>query len=134
MALCKERKKERKIRDLCLRYSNVKVSFLHVPYYSIEKWNGIKGHPNPSSFKEADKILTYYIDCINDFITDLNTDLGTYSPSFNEDIRRSRKSVRGKQRYSINFKSLPDGIHPDKMLAKSWLKSLSRKVERDCTN
>ena len=38
------------IQDLCSKYSSVKLTFHHMPYYSIEKWSGLKGHPDTASF------------------------------------------------------------------------------------
>lgn len=115
-----------------LKGKNVKLTFLHVPLYSIEHWNKAKGHPNPSSFKSDDKKLTEYVLSINSFIDTLNRDLGTYSPRLNEDLQRSRKSKKGKQRYSWKFSMYSDGVHPTNKLAKSWLKSISRKIKKDC--
>ena len=115
-----------------LAKKNVKLTFLHVPLYSIERWNKSKGHPNPGSFKSDDKKLTEYVLSINNFIDARNQELGTYSPKLNQDLKRSRKAKKGKQRYSWNFNMYSDGVHPKDKLAKSWLKSISRTVKRDC--
>ena len=110
----------------------VKVTFLHCPYYSLEKYNRRQGHPNPSVFRPDDKTLTEFVSTVNHFIDRLNQQMGTYSPKLNEDLRRSRKPKKKKPRYSWNFKMFTDGIHPKPKLAKSWLKSISRKIRRDC--
>lgn len=121
-----------KYKDLADKYSNVKICFIHVPYYSIEKWNKLKGHSNSETFKEDDRRLTDYITEINNFIDDLNCQTGTSSPRLNQDLCRSRKRKNSKARYSWNFNLLVDGIHPSSVLAKSWLKSICRTILRDC--
>lgn len=115
-----------------LERKKVKVTFLHCPYYSLERYNKRKGHPQPSVFKPDDKTLTKYVNSLNSFIDRLDKHMGTYSPKLNEDLRRSRKAKNKKPRYSLNFNMFTDGIHPKSKLAKSWLKSISRKVKRDC--
>ena len=114
-----------------LEKKRVKVTFLHVPLYSIERWNRAKGHPDPKQFHQDDKRLTSYVESVNLFIDKINAEMGTYSPKLNEDLRRSRKGKNKKQRYSWNFNLYSDGIHPKTKLAKSCLKSIARKVRRD---
>lgn len=114
------------------KYNNLKIHFLHIPFYSIEKWNNMKGHPNPEIFKADDKSLSDDISTINNFIDELNEVTGGLSPKFNQDLVRSRKAKNRKGRYSLNFNLLTDGIHPSSRLAKSWLKSLCRVIARDC--
>ena len=116
-----------------LQRKQVKVTFLHCPYYSLERYNKRKGHPQPSVFKTYDKTLTEYVNSLNIYIDQLNKQMGTYSPKLNEDLRRSRKAKNKRPRYSWNFNMFTDGIHPKPKLAKSWLKSISRKIKRDCS-
>lgn len=116
-----------------LTRKGVKVTFLHCPLYSLELYNKGKGHPDPRTFKLDDKTLTENVHSVNRFIDEVNRQMGTYSPKLNEDLRRSRKSKKGSQRYSWNFKLLDDGIHPKPRLARSWLKSISRKIRKDCS-
>lgn len=112
--------------------ANVKLTLLQIPYYSIERWNAGKGHPQPEQFKQDDIFLTQQIDSINEFIDRLNQSIGTYSPKFNEDLRRSRKRPGKKPRYSWNFGLYQDGVHPCTNLSKSWFASIYRKMLRDC--
>ena len=58
---------------------NVRITFLHVQYYSIRFWNSHKGHQNPDSFKEDDNKLNELVDSVNNFIDSLNEELGTSS-------------------------------------------------------
>lgn len=59
--------------------------FLHVPYYSIEIWNRLKGHEHPEIFNEDDRKLNTYVNSLNSLIDSLNQEPGTYSPSINQD-------------------------------------------------
>lgn len=111
---------------------HIQVTFLQVPYYSIQTYNAQKGHGNPDIFKKDDNTLTALIERVNDFIVNLNCEVNSYSPSFNDDLRRSRKKRGAAPRYSINFRLLQDGLHPSEKLARSWLTSLVRKISKDC--
>ena len=121
------------IKEICDKYrSDIKLTYLPVPYYSIQYWNRFKGHPDPESFKESDLFLSSQIDQANCFIDTLNCSLNSISPKLNEDLSRSRKRKGGKARYSLNFKLYKDGIHPDTKLAKSWFTSVFRLMKREC--
>ena len=115
-----------------LQQKGTKVTFLHLPFYSIEIWNKLKGHRNLSQFKPQDKTLSKSVNFVNKYIDSLNNELNTWSPKLNEDLTRSRKREGKAQRYSMNFKLLSDGVHPGSMLSRSWLKSICRKIEKDC--
>lgn len=113
--------------------ANVKLTFLHIPYYSIQYWNGFKGHKNTDIFKEDDNKLNELVDSVNHYIDGLNQELGTSnSPKFNLDLVRSRKPKDSSQRYSLNLKLLKDGIHPGTLLSKAWLVSLTKLINTDC--
>ena len=122
----------RGIKDICVRSGRVTLTFLQVPYYSIQNWNCTKGHPDPKSFKDNDKFLTEQIDEANRFVKTLNSSVNSYSPNLNADLSRSRKRKKGKARYSWNFKLYKDGVHPDSKLARSWCTSVYRKIRKDC--
>ena len=119
------------IRDHYLT-DKVHITFLQVPYYSIRIWNKLKGHKEPENFKNDDIILNERVNAINEFIDNLNSEINVYSPKFNLDLVRSRKSRKTTARYSWNFKLLPDGIHASKKLSLSWLTSLVKNINSDC--
>ena len=119
------------IKDTYLS-DNVLLTFLHVPYYSISIWNKTKGHKNPEKFPCDDNTLTERIDSVNDYIDNLNSEINSHSPKFNQDLVRSRKPHGSGQRYSLNLKLLSDGIHPGKTLAQAWLTSLTKNINTDC--
>lgn len=56
--------KLRKFKKHCRR-RQIKLTFIQLPYYSIERYNVQKGNENPSSFKKDDRILTELIDSAN---------------------------------------------------------------------
>ena len=114
--------------------SRIRVTFLHIPLYSIAIWNKEKGHQGHENFKTDDQDLTAIIKDTNSCIDQFNSEIGLQSPKFNNDLERSRKRKSGKQRYSYNFKLLCDGIHPGDKLAHSWLMSIKRQINRDCEN
>lgn len=120
-----------KIKTLCIE-KDIRVTFVHIPYYSIEIWNRTRKHRNPETFKDQDKQLTKLIDEANTFIDHINSSLHTSSAKLNIDITRSRKKVNCKGRYTINFSLFKDGIHPGKILASAWLVSFARIIVRDC--
>jgi hypothetical protein len=76
--------------------------------------------------------LSAAIDKLIEFIQSLNSELGNNFPKFNEDLRRSQKRKGGKTCYSLNFSLLCNGVHPDNALAKAWLTSLLKNIERGC--
>ena len=55
-----------------LETKGVKLTFLNVPLYSIERLD--------------DKRLTEYVEAVNMFINKIDKDMGTYSPKLNEDL------------------------------------------------
>lgn len=120
-----------KIKAQC-EAKNIKVTFLQVPYYSIQIWNRNKRHSNPESFKADDFKLTTLIDSANSFIQEVNSQMSTCSPKFCQDMVRSRKKMNSVARYSINFGLLRDGIHPSETLSRAWLFSIIKMMCKDC--
>lgn len=112
--------------------NRIRLTFLQVPYYSIEAWNKSNGHKRPEIFKDDDKSLSRVINRANAHIDRLNEEVGSYTPQFNQDLQQSKKRKGGKQRYSMKFALLKDGIHPGPKLARSWLASIKRKINKDC--
>lgn len=112
--------------------NRIKLTFLQVPYYSIEAWNKTNGHKRSELFRDDDKLLSKVIERANADIDRLNKEVGAYTPQFNQDLQRSRKRRGGKQRYSMKFALLTDGIHPGPKLARSWLTSIKWKINKYC--
>ena len=121
-----------RIKKLITDSENVRITYLPIPYLSIETWNCVKRHTDTSAFKEQDKKLTEVIDTENSHLKDRNQRANTYAPNLNADFIRSRKSKGKKQRYSINLKLLTDGVHPGANIAKAWSTSISRCIVYQC--
>lgn len=115
-------------------FPTVKIVFLEIPPYSIEHWNRSKGHCRPADFHENDLILTERIALANDYIQEVNEKAGALSPKFKFDLVRNRKSNRKTpyKRVCLNFGSYKDGIHPDILLARCWMKRIIARVFKDC--
>lgn len=120
-----------KIKELCSS-AKIKLTFLHIPVYSIQLWNKAKGHPESDQFKSDDERLNTLIDAANQFIDHVNCSIGSHSPKLNQDLVRSRKKKGQKARYSLNFNLLRDGIHPGKNLSQTWLAHICKKIIVDC--
>ena len=118
--------------DLCKK-EQCTATILEMPYYSISIWNKTKS-PTESDLDDTvqDKQLLDHIDQLNQNIKDINSTNGVRSPVFNADICKSRKSKGKCTRYSIDMKLFKDGIHPDLLLSRAWIKSITKTIYRDC--
>ena len=106
-------------------FPTVSIVFLQIPPYSIQAWNSSRGHRDPSSFLSKDLILYERICILNEYINELNAKMGKISPRFKLDLLRNRKSGEtGHSRTSINFASFKDGVHPNDLLARCWMKRI----------
>lgn len=120
-----------RIIQLASDRSNVRLTFLHVPFFSISIWNKIKARSQQAKGAEDDQ-LTESVKALNSHIDSLNNRLTTYSPSLEQDMVRYRKRANSSGKYTINFSLLSDGVHPNQPLARSWLASICRRVTADC--
>jgi hypothetical protein len=119
------------------RYPGTKVTFLETPVYSIKNWNESKGHKDPNVCVEQDENLSKQIYTLNGKVREINNSLGTHSPDFSSDLRANDKYRYGKDRKLktkkyYNFKLYSDGILPDTLLSKTWLRKISEQAKRDC--
>ncbi|VDI63607.1 Hypothetical predicted protein [Mytilus galloprovincialis] len=125
------------IIQLFAKYPNCKLTFLETPFYSIVNWNSKQKHKNPSTFLEQDHLLQQQVILLNKEVKTINSSLGTHSPDFSYDLYRTSNCKTAnhkgkKQRKYFNVALYPDGIHPDPVLAKVWLKKLVVQIFRDC--
>ena len=118
--------------DLLARRKQFTFTLFEVPYYSIEEHNKCRNFRNPEIFKDDDITLKTTIEHINRRIAAINERNGTYSPSFNYDLRRNRSNRGRRKKYYINYKLYRDGLHPDTTLSNYWLRKLCECVRRDC--
>lgn len=115
-------------------FPSVKLIFLEIPPYSIQTWNTCKGHPEPYSFHPHDLVLTERISIINEYIRLVNGYSDVSSPKFRLDLVRYRKAKRDTtyKRTSLNFSLYNDGIHPNRLLARCWMKRIVAQIFKDC--
>lgn len=111
--------------------ASVKPIFLEIPPYSIQVWNSSRGHQNPEIFKIDDSLLSHRIALVNEYIASINAVNGVTSIRFRLDLLKVRKSKANK-RTSIHFGHYKDGIHPNRILARYWMKRLIAKIFIDC--
>ena len=126
-ALCNLQANLKKFKSLPSKFRNLKVTLLETPYYSIEHYNIKKSIAVTEETKRQDLILRQQIDAINTKIRSFNANDNTRSPKFNIDTRWCRAG-----RHYTRFGLYKDGVHPDELLAKVWLKNLTQTITRDC--
>ena len=107
--------------------------FLEIPPYSIKQCNRNKGHRNPDSFHSQDLILLERISLVNEYIWFVNENNSVTSPRFKIDLLIFRKS-KSKQtkRVNILYSLCKDGVHPQSLLARCWMKRLVTQILVDC--
>lgn len=110
-------------------HPSVRLIFLEIPPYSIKVWNSYKGHHSPESFEEQDKILEGRINLLNNYIKEVDAQSDVKSLNFKADLLKYQRVGR---KPVINFKLFKDGVHPDRVLARVWMKRLVTKVFHDC--
>ena len=127
----------RKIIEIGKKYPNIKITILETPVYSVKEFNQQKGHKNPEIFDEQDKELERQIYLLNQKVRELNEEEHHHSPTFSIDLRQISVVKKGKARKPTkvrkhNFKLYADGIHPDTILAKVWLRKIANQIATDC--
>ena len=114
-----------RILSLASKYgSAVKVVFLECPQYSIKIWNKGQGHLDSESFSENTDILLHRIEILNKEIQRLNDASQITAPKFGLDLLKSRKSNKGYTSKKVSYSLLKDGIHPDTVLSRYWLRRI----------
>lgn len=121
-----------KFRQFVSKFPSVKIVFLEIPYYSIEKYNRHLKVVNPESYHGSDLILTERICILNDYIREVNESSGFNTPRFNRDLVKYRKGQDQAKRKSLDFSGYRDGIHPDKVLAGIWMKKIVMHMLHAC--
>ena len=125
------------ILQLSKKYPNTRVTFLETPLYSIKEYNRQRGHKDLESFNDQDKELKWQVYLLNQKIREINKDIQHHSPSFTVDLVQNSIVKKGKSRKSIkmkkhNFRLYADGILPDTLLAKVWLRKIANQTTKDC--
>lgn len=142
------------------RYKHSRVIILECPPYSIEHYNKYQRHENASKFRSQTLLLESQIFYLNRQIkkinhenfkvcskikTKVNENNNTVtqtnvtkksnsktSPNFTSDILRQTKQQGQRTRYYVDYKTLYDGLHPDSLIAKLWLRRICQRVVSLC--
>ena len=97
-----------KIINLVQQYENSKVTILETPVYSIYHWNCHRKHKSPDEFKDQDSTLADQVIRLNTKVKELN----------------DRINITPATRTQYNINLYAAGVHPDNLLAKTWLKKI----------
>ena len=130
-------RKYEEIIEIVNKYPGSRVTILETPIYSIKAWNTKQGHKNPNIFEDQDAKLESQIHKLNGKVREINNRLGSHSPEFSSDISNTSiyhcgNNRKTKIKRNYEFGLYRDGIHPDELLAKNWLKKISEQTKRDC--
>lgn len=109
--------------------NNFQVILLEIPVICTQEWNRLQGHPSPEEFREQDRLIQRDIQLVNEEIRKINVESGKVSPMFNVDLKRKRQSSSSCY---FNFSQFKDGVHPDRLLSKYWLRKLAELVLLEC--
>ena len=112
--------------------NNFQVVLLEIPVYCIQEYNRVHGHKSPSDFQAQDEILHQNIQKVNEEIRKINLNSGKVSPMFNLDLRRKRPGSPRSNRCYYNFAQYEDGLHPNVILSKYWLRKIAELVRSEC--
>ena len=128
-----------KIINLVQQYENCKVTILETPVYSIYHWNCHRKHKSPDEFKDQDSTLADQVIRLKTKVKELNDGINSHSPKFSNDLQiKSKYKKRGHitpaTRTQYNFNLYTDGVHPDNLLAKTWLKKIVDKAQLNCSH
>jgi hypothetical protein len=127
-----------KILDLVKTHPNCRVTILETPIYSISKYNKQTGHKDTEPFQEQDSELKRQIYLLNQEARKLNNSVQLHSPSFSVDLIYKTIVKKGDHRKPTNTKKVninvyADGIHPDHLLTKTWVRRIAEQTIKDCT-
>lgn len=119
--------------DFVSQFPTVKIVFLRIPLYSIQKYNKYLGNEDYTDYRQSDFRLTDRIALCNEYITEVNKSKGVNSPNFKKDIQNDRKAngTTGS-RSSLDFSLYKDGLHPNADLAYCWMKKIVTQIFFDC--
>ena len=128
----------REIVNLVQQFPGSKVTFLDTPIYSIVTYNQTRAHhPEPYKFEGQDRQLLEAIVTLNEKTEALNREHGVYSPNLNRCLytnskRRSFDRQALSTKRALNLKFFTDGIHPNNLLSRVWLRKLAKQIVLDC--
>jgi len=116
-------------------YPGCKLTFIETPPYSIYEWNKYFKRSEPNQFKNEDNILIRQVLKLNANIKEINSTLGTHSPTLANDLSHKQKNTKNRHhrlRDNYNFTLYKDGVHPAQHLARVWLRKIGQQMTVDC--
>lgn len=114
------------------QFPSVNLVFVEIPPYSITVWNRSKGHGDPDSFQDQDRVLRERIVNLIDYIHHINSVLAVRSPCLRVDLIRYRKRKGQDYRISVDFGLYKDEIHASHILARCWMKKFVLSFIQQC--
>jgi hypothetical protein len=128
-----------KIINLVQQYENCKVTILETPVYSIYHWNCHCKHKSPDEFKDQDSTLADQVIRLKTKVKELNDGINSHSHKFSNDLQIKSKYKKGDHitpatRTQYNFNLYTDGVHPDNLLAKTWLEKIVDQAQLNCSH
>lgn len=103
-----------------------RVKFIGIPSYSVTKYNQYKSGTLSTS-EDQDQEVLRQVSLLNQHICRLNDSLGVVTLKFNADLVKSHKNKN-----TINFNLLLDGLHQTELLGKKWLRKLQLDTTKTC--
>lgn len=110
---------------------NFQVILLEIPVFCTQEWNRRHGHQAPEEFREQDRLIQRDIQLVNEEIRKINVESGKVTPLFNVDLKRKRQRLSVSNSY-FNFSQFRDGVHPDRLLSRYWLRKIAELVLLEC--
>lgn len=145
--------KYQEFMNIIRNYPQSKITFLEIPVYSIKKYNQKIKLKNESrrnrnnrecesntdsktdNLEDHTSRLEQQITKINESIRYLNETLGSRSPNFSLHLQNRRQRSRGSKQPTekyYNYNLYSDGLHPSRLLARTWLKEIEDQIQSDC--
>ena len=111
--------------------NNLQVILLEIPVFCTREWNKIHGHPLLDQFIEQDKLIQTNIQLVNEELRNINLDNGKVVPLFKVDLKRKRPRFSVNRSY-FSFSQFRDGLHPNHLLSRYWLRKLAELILLEC--
>jgi hypothetical protein len=125
------------IVNLVQHYENCKITILETPVYSIYNWNKHRRHKTPEEFKNQDSLLAEQVVKLNFKVKEINDNINSHSPKFSIDLQIRTKYKKGNYRtgtVKAQYNLYADGIHPNDLLTKPWLRKITGQIQLNCWN
>ena len=112
------------------QFPDVTLKFVEIPYISTTLWNG----ETTQESSQVDKGIEVQVRSINLFIRQLNLELGQNTLHLAHDCINCRrpKSKNKPNRYTVTYRVLQDGVHPNLKTSLLWTKKFQLDILKTC--